>query len=425
MSPLLRLYLLFSNVSGPIWRRTHKRRLARGKEVADRLPEKYGHYTQAPTSARVFWFHALSVGESFALLPLIERALKDMPDAEAVLTTSTASSIEALAKAQLPDRCTHVLLPIDTKAATRAFLDHWRPDLAAFAELDFWPRLMMETHARGVPMVLINSRMPAHNFHRRKKLGGMMRDILRLFSILLLQDEESRKNFAALGAPEGRMEVVGALKAAARPLPADPAELAHFQDVVQGRPVWCAAATERSEHGTMIDAHQIVSDALQSPLMILAPRFKEDADEAEALARAAFANVARRSLDQPLTPDTQVYIADTFGEMGLWYRLSPISFVGHSLTNGLEGKNPFEAAALGSAILSGSEVSYFLESYDALYSEGGCIQVTDANSLAEAVVALQDEERRTAMCRGAARVIEARKLVLSKTWDVLRAQLRP
>lgn len=424
MSPLLRLYLAFSNISGPLWRLIHRRRLARGKEVADRLPEKYGRYNVKPTGTHVLWFHALSVGESFALLPLIELALKEEPEAEVILTTSTASSIEALAKANLPDRCRHILLPIDTKRASQAFLDHWSPSIAAFAELDFWPRLMTETHRRGIPMILVNSRMPDKSFQRRRKLGGMMRDVLNLFDRLLVQDDLSRDRFVALGAAAGRIETVGALKAAARPLAADETELRALKALVGNRPVWCAAATERSEHPAMIDAHRDVSAALENALLIFAPRFKDDGPEVERLARAQFQHVARRSEGQPLTAETQVYIADTFGEMGLWYRLAPVSFVGHSLTEGLEGKNPFEAAALGSAILSGPNISYFSESYDALTAEDACRYVTDAASLSENVIALQDETVRTKMNAGAARVIEARRSVLTRTWDALKGTMK-
>ncbi len=391
--------------------------------MADRLPEKYGRYPDPPPGDQVLWFHALSIGESFALLPLIEKALSARPEAEAVLTTSTASSIEALARANLPARCRHILLPIDTAKATRAFLDHWRPQLAAFAELDFWPRLMVETHRRGIPMVLVNSRMPDGNFERRQKLGGMMRDVLRLFDRLLVQDELSRDRFAALGADPARVDVVGALKAAARPLPANEDDLARLRAAISGRPVWCAAATRKTEHPAMIEAHRLVSDRLEAPLMILAPRFRDDGPEAAELARAAFDHVAVRSEGDPLERETQVYIADTFGEMGLWYRLAPISFVGHALNEGLEGKNPFEAAALGSAILTGPHVSYFSESYAALYQEGACIEVSDAGSLAEAIVALQNEDKRRDMTGGAARVIEARRAVLTRTWDALEAAL--
>lgn len=420
MSPLLRAYLAFSQVSGPIWRLAHRQRLKKGKELPDRLAEKYGHYATPRPEGTLLWFHALSVGESLALLPLVEKALADLPEAHLILTTSTATSAAALEKAGLPDRATHVLLPIDTAQATQAFLDHWKPDIAAFAELDFWPRLMVETHNRGTRMLLINSRMPEGNFESRKKLGGMMRDILRLFDRLLIQDEASRDRFTALGADPVKIEVVGALKAAARPLPADEKDLADLRAAIGDRPVWLAAATIAEEHPAMIEAHRKVTENLTNALLIVAPRHVRDGDEAERLARTAFAHVARRTKAEPITPETRVYIADTIGEMGLWYRLAPISFVGHSLGQDLEGKNPFEAAALGSAILHGPAISYFSESYDALTSENAAHLVTDAETLGRAILRLQDESQRSAMQEGARRVIAAQRGVLDKTWAAIR-----
>lgn len=425
MSPLLRLYLGFSRISGPIWRAQHRKRLKQGKEIPDRLSEKYGVYSVPRPKGPVLWFHALSVGESLALIPLIELALSDMPDAHVVLTTSTATSAAALEKAKLPDRTFHILLPIDTAKATRAFLDHWHPDLAAFAELDFWPRLMVETKARAIPMVLVNSRMPDANFERRRKLGGMTRDILRLFDALLVQDPLSAERFATLGADPARIETPGALKAAARPLPADPGELTALQTTIGARPTWLAAATIASEHAPMIEAHRQLSARRPTALMILAPRHIADGDDAETLARARFANVARRSKGDPLTSETQIYIADTIGEMGLWYRLAPVSFIGHSLGANLEGKNPFEAAALGSAILHGPAISYFQESYDALQNSGGAKVVTTETALAKALeTLLHSEDARQALTNGAAAVIESQRTVLTDTWKTLRAQLR-
>lgn len=423
MSPILRLYLLFTHVSEPIWRAVHKRRLKRGKELPDRLAEKYGTYATPRPIGEVLWFHALSVGESFALLPLIERALADRPKAHVVLTTSTASSVEALAKAGLPARCFHLLLPIDTPKAVRAFLAHWAPDVAAFAELDFWPRLMVETHRRKTPMVLINSRMPDSNFANRKRLGGMMRDILRLFDRLLVQDRLSAERFVDLGTDPDRIVVAGALKAAARPLPADETTLTSLRQLVGDRPVWCAAATEQSEHIAMLDAHAEITKQVPNALLIAAPRFKADGPAWAELARARFTSVQRRGAAQIPAEDCQVYIADTFGEMGLWYRLAAVSFVGHSLTEGLEGKNPFEAAALGSAIITGPYISYFSESYAALRDADGCRIVTNASELASAVLDLQNAANRSALTDGAKRVIAARSMVLTETWREIEARL--
>jgi 3-deoxy-D-manno-octulosonic-acid transferase len=296
----------------------------------------------------VLWFHALSVGESLALRPLIDRALANDEAATVVLTTATITSVVALEKAGLPDRAVHVLLPIDTVQAVRRFLDHWRPTVAVFAELDFWPRLMFETHRRHIPMILVNSRMSAASFASRGKRRGMMRDILGLFDRLLIQDPESFERFKLLGADPARMSVAGVLKAAARPLSADQSEIVELKASIGDRPIWLAAATCDVEEPAMIAAHRRIIENWPNALLIIAPRFPDSADAIEAAARSIFQNVARRSRKELPDAQTNVYRADTLGEMGLWYRLAPVSFVGHSLGPSgkpLGGKNPYEAAA--------------------------------------------------------------------------------
>lgn len=426
MSPLLHAYLAFSYVSGPIWKVIHHRRLKRGKETPERLPEKYGRYPRERPDGLVLWFHALSVGESLALVPLIERALDDLPEAHVVLTTSTATSAEALSRASLPTRCIHVLLPVDTVRATRAFLSHWRPDIAAFSELDFWPRLMIETHRSGVPMFLINSRLPEKSLASRERLGQAMRDILSLFDRMLVQDAASFERFQALGADKRRISVVGALKSAARPLPADQTELAQLRASIGTRAVWLAAATWSSEHPLVVAAHEQVRRVHRDALLIIAPRHIRDADGAEAEARKVFNHVARRSRDERPDTATAVYLADTIGEMGLWYRLAEVSFIGHSLDprdEKLEGKNPFEAAALGSVILHGPAVSYFAESYEALTKAGAAREVIDARTLGQAVTETMTRKVSDPMRQGAAKVIASRRGVLENTWHILKQAL--
>lgn len=427
MSPLTRLYLAFSSVSDPIWRAVHRRRLKRGKEDAARLLEKYGRAAGPRPEGEVLWFHALSVGESLALVPLIERALAERPGASVVLTTSTVTSIAALEKAGLADRVTHAMLPIDTGAAVGRFLRHWRPALAVFAELDFWPRLMIETHRRGVPMVLVNSRMSEASFRNRGRLGGIMRDVLGLFDRLLLQDEESVARFVALGAPRDRIEVVGALKAAARPLPADAGALDALRAAIGGRPVWLGAATHPVEEPEVVAAQEAVRSAFPDALLIVAPRYMDSANALEAAARKRFGRVARRSQGEVPDAETEVYIADTIGEMGLWYRLAPVSFIGHSLVapdgRGGGGKNPYEAMALGSVVIHGPDVSDFSETYVALAEAGAAREVRSGDALAAAVVEMLDAEHRAPLKRAADRVIAERRGVLDVTWAALESML--
>ena len=427
MSPLTRLYLAFSQVSGPIWRFALARRLKKGKELPDRVGEKSGVSPAKRPDGEVLWFHALSVGESLALIPLIEKALAELPDAYVVLTTSTATSVAALDKAGLPARVTHILLPMDTAAATRAFLDHWRPSVAVFAELDFWPRLMIETSRRGTPLILINSRMSERNLASRRRLGGMMRDVLGLFDRLLLQDDPSVARFEALGAPKERIEVVGALKAAARPLPADATLLAGLSTEIGERPVWLAAATERAEHPAVVDAAVRIAADRPDALCIIAPRHVADGPPLATLVADAGLSVGLRGAGQEIADVVSVYIADTIGEMGLWYRLAPISFVGHSLPPdgvALGGKNPYEAAALGSVVINGPAVGDFEETYLGLKEAGANIEISNAIELADRVLSLFDAEIRAPYLEAANRVIAERRGVLDLTWAAINAARR-
>lgn len=422
MSPLTRLYLAFSQVSEPIWRIFHRRRLQKGKEDPKRISEKYGVSPCARPVGSVFWFHALSVGESLALLPLVDRALAEDKHATVVITTSTATSVLALEKAGLPDRAVHVLLPIDTPKAVRRFLDHWTPSVAVFAELDFWPRLMIETHRRRIPLILVNSRMSPDSYRSRGKLRGLMRDILRLFDHLLVQDDESAERFKKLGANADKITVAGALKAAARPLPADEAELSDLKASIGNRPIWLAAATCDLEEPAMIRAHQEIARTVPNALLIMAPRFLQSADAIEDEAGQAFDKIARRSRNEFPDGRTQVYIADTIGDMGLWYRIAPVSFVGHSLGpdgKPLGGKNPYEAAAIQSVIIYGPAVADFSETYQVLQEAGAAVLVRDERELAASVLRLFDDAERAPILQAASDVIAARRGVLDDTWAAI------
>jgi len=192
----LRTYLLFARLSGPLWKLAMRLRLRRGKEDPARLGEKFGAATVVRPPGTVLWFHALSVGESLALLPLLERAARDLPEAHFLLTTSTLTSARALQRVGLAPRVIHQFLPVDTTRAARRFLDHWQPAIAVISELDLWPALLCAAKKRDLPMLLINSRMSDHNFARRSRSPAMFAHLLDLFDVILAQDDDSRARFA-------------------------------------------------------------------------------------------------------------------------------------------------------------------------------------------------------------------------------------
>ncbi|MDO9524356.1 MAG: glycosyltransferase N-terminal domain-containing protein [Gemmobacter sp.] len=384
---LLTLYRGLSAVSEPVWRLALGRRLRKGREDPDRVAEKFGESRVPRPAGFVLWVNALSVGESLALLSLLRVLRAERPDVTILLTTSTRASAMALEQVGLPKGVIHQYAPIDAPGPVRRFLTYWAPCAAVFSELDLWPTRMLKTQATGIPMILINARISEKRSRSRSRARSVYAALLSPLRRVLVEDAASVGRFEALGMAKDRIRVAGVLKSAADPLPADAAQLATLRAAVGDRPVWLAASTERREVARILDAHAALRVNHPDLLLIIAPRQLAEADEATALATARFAT-ARRSAGALPGPETAVYIADTIGEMGLWFRVSPISFVGHSLPvdgDPLPGKNPFEPAALGSAILYGPDHWYFTESYDAFDAAGGALRVLDAQGLAAGV----------------------------------------
>ncbi len=425
---LISLYLALSVIAAPLWAYALRRRARAGKEDRARLPEKWGHASAARPAGKLVWMHGVSVGESAALLTLIERLRAARPDVNVLLTTITLASSDALGKRALPEGVIHQFLPVDTPAAVRRFLDHWRPDLAAIAEADWWPRLLIATRKRGVPMVLLNTHVTPRRYRRRRRAPAANGWLMDLFDAIHVQDQKSFDLYRDLGAPMGKMVVTGVLKAASNPLPDAPQARAALQAQIGTRPRWLAASTKAQEEPQLFDAHRQALVQCPDLLMIIAPRQPRDTDKTEASARAVFApdQIARRSRGEAVTAQTRVYIADTIGEMGLWYRLAPVAYTGQSLPvedRILGGKNPFEAAALGCMIVHGPTVGNFAEAYGRLQEAGGAYRVENATQMAEVMVRAQDAAFRAPYVAGAAQVQAQNQRPLDMALELLLSRL--
>ena len=410
MPPLLRLYLAFAAVSAPFWRAVLWLRQRRGREDALRGREKLGLGLATRPAGTLVWFHAVSVGEAQALVTLLDRLTAAHPGLTVLLTTHTLASAQALAQRGLPRRVIHQFAPADYPAALRRFLRHWRPDALIVAEADMWPVMLTRARRAGLPMVLLNTHVTARRYRRRRRVAASNGYLMNLFDQILVQDADSLERFKDLGAPAAKMSVMGVLKAASAPLPDQAAERAVLDRQIGARPRWLAASTKAVEEPLLMQAHGLARAQRPDLLFLIAPRQRTEADATEAAARALFpaAAIARRSRQDPITADTSVYIADTIGEMGLWYRLVPVAYTGNSMPvpSGppLTGKNPFEAVALGVMVLHGPDVGNFAAAYARLAAEGGALEVRDAQAMARAVVAAQDPAFRAPFLAGAARV---------------------
>ncbi|ODS00784.1 hypothetical protein AUC68_14550 [Methyloceanibacter methanicus] len=392
-------------------------RTRKGKEERDRRPERYGVASSPRPDGFLVWFHAASVGEANAALPLIEHIAETRPDIRILLTTATVTSAR-LARTRLPEVAIHQYVPLDRTGYIERFLDTWRPDLAVLVESEIWPNLVIETKANGVPLLLITPACPAHPISAGAA-PGMSRPIFSAFDLVLAQNDRLAEQFAQLGAPKSLS--VGNLKADAPPPPVDPAAKADLSAAFLDRPVWLAASTHPGEDEIVGAAHARIKEVLPDIATIIVPRHPErGADIAERL-RAQGLKVTLRSQGGSIDAGTDVYIGDTIGELGLFYALTPIAFIGGSLVKH-GGQNPVEAINLGAAVLAGPNVHNFREMYGDLLKAGGARAVDDADSLAHAVLELlQNDVARKEVHAKAETCVATMSGALPKTLDAIDA----
>lgn len=359
------------------------RRVAAGKEDPDRINERFGKPTLPRPDGPLAWFHAASVGESLSILELLSQIKSEYPNMHLLVTTGTRSSAMIL-NTRMPKSVIHQYIPVDTKTAVTGFLDHWKPDIAIWTESEFWPRLMTQTHDRGTPMLLINGHISEKTVKTWKRLRGLSESLFGRFDAMLVQTPEMAEAFTAIGAQAEKIVSTGSLKEGAVPLPHDELMRKEVLKQIGTRPVWFAGSTHDGEEEIVAGAHKLVRRKRPELLLVLAPRHPERGQAiTEQLERMGL-HVSTRSKGEKITGQTEVYLADTLGEMGLWYRIAPVSFVGGSLVT-VGGHNPFEPAALGSAILHGPNVHNFEDIYQRLYDGEAAYCVRSEDELAVAV----------------------------------------
>ncbi|MFS4582690.1 3-deoxy-D-manno-octulosonic acid transferase [Phaeobacter sp. C3_T13_0] len=423
---LFHLYRGVTALLAPFAFRKVAGKLAEHGVTPTRQRERLGYASQARPRPRahdgspapLLWFHGASVGESLAALSLIDKLSPRLPGAEFLLTSGTASSAEMMAK-RMPGNCHHQFAPLDAAAPVRRFLNHWQPDAALFVESELWPVTLNATKRSGARLALVNARLSDRSIARWKSKATTAAFVMRQFDVLLSQNPQMGQSLIALGADPEAVYPSGNLKAGSAPLPVDNAVLGAMRTDLGSRPVWVASSTHRGEEEAIIAAHKSLLKQFPDLCLLLAPRHPERAEEVTLLTQSAGLSVARRSTGQPLEKDTNVYLADTLGEVGTWYALSPIVFVGGSLAP-IGGHNPFEVAQAGAAVITGPGYFNFAETYPPLISSGGAVEISDSDSLAEAVQNwLQDTAALTSARSAVRSVVEAQAAALDGVVDLL------
>lgn len=360
-------------------------RLKRGKEDPERIQERRGIAGLERPQGALVWIHGASVGEVLSVLPVVEHIRAQGFN---VLVTSGTVTAAQMASQRMPAGTLHQYVPLDSPRFVKSFLDHWRPGLALIAESEFWPNLLIETSARDIPVVLVNGRLSQRSFSRWKQAKKTARALLSNFDLCLAQDHDVADRLSQLGVK--RVLATGNLKFDVSPPPANAQDMQEMKRTIYGRPVFLAASTHRGEDEAVIEAHIAAMDRVPNLLTIIVPRHPERGGEIAQLVQEYQLAPAMRSRNHLPDRGTHIYVADTIGELGLFYRLAPIVFMGGSLIKH-GGQNPIEPAKLDSAILHGPHVHNFSSIYSELNRQRGAATVTDARSLAASLVRLLED----------------------------------
>ena len=390
---------LAAAAAAPALRLMLRRRAARGKELPARLAERRGFAGAPRPPGRLLWLHAASVGETLSALPLLA-ALP--PDLTILFTTGTLTSARLLAarldEAGLAARVLHRFVPLDVPAWAARFLDAWRPDAACFLESELWPNLLAACAARGIPVALVNARLSARSARQWARAPGFARATLGRFTWMAAQSDDDAARLRALGARA--VDAPGNLKFAAPPLPVDAAELARLQTLLGTRPRWLAASTHPADDALVAACHAALSARHPGLLTAIVPRHPD-----RGAALAALHGAPRRASGEA-PPAAGLWVADTLGELGLFYRCFPIVLMGKSFAGG-GGQNPWEPAQLGCAVVCGPDMQNFPDAVARLAGAGALTQVADQSGLTDALDALLRDGRHVAHAGEAGRAATA------------------
>lgn len=393
------MYKLYRTITGqarPILDKILQKRIQQGKEDPARVQEKRGITSIARPKGILFWVHAASVGEAQSTLILINHLLQARPDAHFLVTTGTVTSAKIMAQ-RLPPQAFHQYCPLDFPQWVCAFLDHWQPDLVFWMESELWPNILFQIKHRNIPAVLVNARMSARSYRTWKYFKPLVKEMVNAFSAVFCQTQEDLDRFAAFGATREILQVTDNIKYSSSPLDFDKDALQTLSLRIAGRPLWLYASTHDGEEEMACRVHQIIKNALPDILTIIIPRHPARTEEILAKCAPYKLRISIRGEDKSNLPDAgdDVYLVNTLGELGLFYRLAPLACIGRSFSNdGGGGHNPIEAAQLGCAVLHGANIQNLQEIFDDMDRAHAALRLNSEAALASHVLELlQSQEK--------------------------------
>ena len=378
----VRMYGWLFELLTPVWTWWLNRRLKRGKETGLSIEQRWVRQPSQRPPGILVWGHAVGVGEALALAGLLKRLHVLVPDLHFLISTSARTSSEVLARQALDTAFVHTFSPVDTPSNAAKFMDHWKPDLAIWCEMDLWPALISETAHRRIPHILVNARLSTRSYLKRRLARVLYQPLLTGFDRIWAQNSESAECLVNLGARPEQIQINGNIKAMALPLHVDADELQQWRQALGMRRVWLLASSHAGEEALAIEAHRLIQIKYPNALLIIAPR---DPKRGPEISNVCGPDTPLRSRGD-IRPTASIhYVADSMGELGLWYRLCKIAMVGGSWVP-VGGHNPYEAVALHGLVVHGPYVHNFRESYADLDATGQSLLATNADQIAGLVM---------------------------------------
>lgn len=356
-------------------------RLKRGKEDVSRLDERRGVTHMArPENTPLIWLHAASVGEAQSTLILITHLSKEIPNAQFLVTSGTVTSARLMAE-RLPKNAFHQFYPIDHPQWVENFLNHWKPNLILWMESELWPNMLRAIKARNIPTILVNARLSNKSFYIWRIFSGTAKKLLSTFDVILTQTKTDESHFKKLGGSQ--VITTDNIKYSAAPLPYHKAELEALQKAIHKRPCWVYASTHDGEEILAGKIHSALTQKFPDLLTIIVPRHPERRHDIEKICTLMKRPYVFRGEEKQIPKeDTQLYIVDTMGELGLFYKLTNIALIGRSFSNdGGGGHNPIEAAQLDCAVLTGPNIQFQKQLFAEMFAVNAAHQMEDKTHL--------------------------------------------
>lgn len=360
-----------------------------GKEDVARFNERVGRPKLPRPEGKLFWLHGASVGESVSMLPLINKILETYPDSHVMVTTGTVTSADVMQK-RLPERAFHQFIPIDNPIFTTRFVRYWHPDVALWFESEFWPAVLTSIRRKNIPLILINGRISNKTFKRWQQFDFVCKELLSCFTMCLGQSEEDAYRLRVLGAKE--TACLGNLKYAGLPLPIDENNKKEMLKQIGDRKLWLASSTHDDEEIRLAKVHKRLKEKYSDLLTIIVPRHPNRGQEIADEIKKLELSTALRSKGEKLNKTTDIYIADTIGEVGLWYDIAKIVFIGGSLIpHG--GQNFIEPSRVRDAVIVGPHMHNFTDAMSRAKKADAVMQISDTLELQELLEQLLDNEQ--------------------------------